>query len=182
MKLNRTGVAVGLAVGMLAGGAGGVLAANGGGTATATTTPGTAPWLMGGMCGMSMGRGASSQATMMTAAAGYLGLSQTELDAKLRAGESLADLAKAQGKSITGLVDAIVGAVKTRLDANSALTADQKAALLAQVATHAEVMVNVRHAAGTAAGRGAGIGHGPMGHGPMGHGMMAGGMMGGTWR
>jgi hypothetical protein len=178
MKLNRTGVAVGLAVGLLAGGAGGVLAANGGGPGAATTTRAAAGQI--GLCGMSMGRGATSQATMMTTAAAYLGLSQTELQAKLRAGESLADVAKAQGKSVTGLVDAIVGTVKTRLDANSALTAEQKAALLAQARTHVEAMVSVRHAAGAGPGMGAGM----MGHGPMtGAGMMGGGMMGGgTWR
>jgi hypothetical protein len=136
-----------------------------------------------GMCGLSMGRGATSQATMMTAAAAYLGLSQTELQANLRAGESLADVAKAQGKSVPGLVDAIVGTVKTRLDANTALTAEQKATLLAQVRTHVEAMVSVRHSAGAGAGMGAGMGHGPMtGGGMMGSGMMGSGMMGGVWR
>src|SRR5436190_1900894 len=50
------------------------------------------------------------------AAAKYLGLSRSALASRLRSGKSLADVAKAQGKSVTGLVSAIKDAVKTRLD------------------------------------------------------------------
>jgi hypothetical protein len=170
MKLNRTGVAVGLAVGLLAGGAGGVLAANGGRTAT---TPSTAVAQgMTGMCAMSI-----AGPTNMATAAEYLGLTQADLQARLRTGESLADVAKAQGKSVAGLEDAIVAALESRLDANTALTADQKAAILAQAKRHVSAMVTMSRGTGMGSGLGSGRFGGPgMGHG----GMMGAGMMGGA--
>jgi cyanate lyase len=47
----------------------------------------------------------------------YLGLSKTTLVAKLKQGQTLAQIATAQGKSPKGLVDALVGAAKVKLDA-----------------------------------------------------------------
>jgi polyhydroxyalkanoate synthesis regulator phasin len=49
-------------------------------------------------------------------AASYLGLSETELRAQLRDGKSLAQVARDRGKSVDGLVDALVAAAKERLD------------------------------------------------------------------
>ena len=172
MRLNRTSVAVGLTVGLLAGGAGGVLAATGG--STATTPSGAGVGQIAGICGMSFGGSA-----VFTAATGYLGLSQADLQTRLRAGESFADVAKAQGKSVSGLEDAILAAVKSDLDANTALTTEQKAAILAQAKNNVDRMVNTTHSSGM----GFGQGFGPAGH--MGQGrsqVMGGGMMGGMWR
>jgi hypothetical protein len=53
----------------------------------------------------------------MDAAAKYLGLTQVELRTQIAGGKTLADVAKAQGKSVDGLVSALVAAEKTALDA-----------------------------------------------------------------
>jgi hypothetical protein len=54
----------------------------------------------------------------LSAAASYLGLSQSDLLSQLRAGKTLAQIAGAtSGKSVDGLVDALVAAAKTKLDA-----------------------------------------------------------------
>ena len=50
------------------------------------------------------------------AAAAYLGLSEEEVHARLETGKSLADIAKDQGKSVDGLVDALVADAKKHLD------------------------------------------------------------------
>ena len=50
-----------------------------------------------------------------TSAASYLGVSPVTLRADLLRGETLADVAKAQGKSVDGLVAAMVAAEKTSL-------------------------------------------------------------------
>jgi hypothetical protein len=52
----------------------------------------------------------------LTAAAGYLGLSVPELLQKLSSGKSLADVAKAQGKSVDGLQQAMLADMKKHLD------------------------------------------------------------------
>ena len=44
----------------------------------------------------------------MAAAAAYLGLSRTVLQAQLQNGKALADVTAAQGKSVSGLEDAMV--------------------------------------------------------------------------
>ena len=49
-------------------------------------------------------------------AASYLGVTAAELRESLAEGQSLADVAEAEGKSVDGLVDALVGAAATRLD------------------------------------------------------------------
>jgi AraC-like DNA-binding protein len=48
--------------------------------------------------------------------AGYLGLTEIQLLADLRSGQSLAHIAKARGKSVSGLERAIITAEKARLD------------------------------------------------------------------
>jgi hypothetical protein len=50
-------------------------------------------------------------------AAGYLGLTDAQLGEQLRAGKSLADVAKAQGKSVSGLEAALKAGLRARLDA-----------------------------------------------------------------
>ena len=147
MKLNRkrvvTGlVATGLVAGALAGG-GVALASTGPAPAPATSTSAEPPYGLcagdfGGMHGMWFG-----QQPVMAAAAAYLGLSQTQLHTHLQAGKSLADVATAQGKPVSGLKNAILAAITSRINATSTLTADQKAGMLSQMKSHIDAMVNM---------------------------------------
>jgi hypothetical protein len=52
----------------------------------------------------------------LDAAAAYLGVDEDELRERMRDGETLADVAKDEGKSVDGLVTAIVAATTKRLD------------------------------------------------------------------
>ena len=171
MKLNRKGVTwaiAGLALaGALVGGAGIAVAATG--TPQSSRSPSSTSLVdppyghMGGMAGTGdmgdmagMGFGENSA---MAAAADYLGLSLTDLRAELQGGQSLADIAAAQGKSVSGLEDAMIAAMKTHLDANTTLTAEQKAAALAAMKSHLDVMVTATHSPGAGIGPlGAGMG------------------------
>lgn len=178
MRLNRKSVTVGLAglaiAGVLAGGAGIAVAATG--TPSAPSSTSSAAQLYGhmgghgdmdGMTGAGqvehMAEMAFGENSPMAAAAGYLGLSLTDLQAQLQVGQSLADVAAAQAKSVSGLEEAMLAAMTSNLDANTTQTADQQAAHLALVESHLDAMVNSTRSSG------AGIG-------PMGAGM--GGMMG----
>jgi hypothetical protein len=81
----------------------------------------------------------------LTAVTDYLGLTPAQLRTQLDSGKSLADVAKAQGKTVSGLEDAIVAAATKQLDADVAagrLTAAQEAALLAELESHVDEMVN----------------------------------------
>ena len=53
----------------------------------------------------------------LDAAASYLGLTEDELHSRLESGKTLAEVAKAQGKSVAGLKDAMVADAKKHLDA-----------------------------------------------------------------
>jgi polyhydroxyalkanoate synthesis regulator phasin len=53
----------------------------------------------------------------LDAAASYLGLTEPQLHSRLENGKTLAEIAKAQGKSVDGLKDAMVKDAKTHLDA-----------------------------------------------------------------
>jgi hypothetical protein len=57
-----------------------------------------------------------SRGSHLDAAATYLGVEEAQLRAALREGKSLADVAKAEGKSVKGLVDALVADEKKQLD------------------------------------------------------------------
>ena len=81
------------------------------------------------------------------AAAKYLGLSDSDLRAKLRAGDSLADVAKAQGKDVGGLQDAIVAAQKAELDkavADKKLTQSQADDVLGALKERVDDLVNAK--------------------------------------
>ena len=70
------------------------------------------------------------------AAAKYLGLTEAELRTRLQAGKSLADVAKAQGKTVEGLVQAMKDAEKAELDKavqSGKLTAAQEKQILANL-------------------------------------------------
>jgi hypothetical protein len=60
-------------------------------------------------------RGHSAGASL-SAAADYLGLTVEEIRERLADGETLAEIAKAEGKSVDGLVDAFLAEAKERLD------------------------------------------------------------------
>jgi hypothetical protein len=79
------------------------------------------------------------------AAASYLGLTGAELRAQLESGKTMADVAKAQGKSVDGLVSALVADEKKELDAAVAdgrLTQAQADAMLAESKARFTDMVN----------------------------------------
>jgi hypothetical protein len=163
MKMNRKGIVLGAAALGIA-----AALATGIGVAQAETQPtpqapnsAAQQYGHGGMYGMMAG-----QNTCLTAAASYLGLSQTDLQTQLRAGRSLADIAKAQGRSVSGLQDAMLAAAKSALDANTTLTAEQKAANLAWMKSQIENMVNSTRMFGAGGGMMGGQGRGM--HGMMG--------------
>ena len=69
----------------------------------------------------------------LESAAGYIGITEAQLRTELESGKSLAQIATAHGKSVDGLIDALVAAAKNKLDdAVSAgrLTKDQETEML----------------------------------------------------
>jgi hypothetical protein len=81
----------------------------------------------------------------LDAAADYLGLTRAELGKQLMNGRSLADVAKAEGKSVDGLEQALVEAAKSDLDravADGRLTDSQRDELLRRLQEHVDELVN----------------------------------------
>ena len=81
----------------------------------------------------------------LAAAATYLGLTETELQTQLTAGKTLADVAKAHGKTVAGLVSALVADEKKELDAAVSagrLTQAQADAMLANAGQRFTDLVN----------------------------------------
>jgi hypothetical protein len=90
--------------------------------------------------GHGLGRGAD-----LSTAASYLGVTVADLQGSLASGKSLADVAKAQGKSVSGLVSVLVDPAKQRLDdAVSAgrLSDAQRKSILADLQQRIEDLVN----------------------------------------
>lgn len=78
-------------------------------------------------------------------AAGYLGLTDAALRAELSSGKSLADVAKAKGKSVDGLIDTLVAAATKRIDAAVAagrVTSEQATRMKADLKKHVTLLVN----------------------------------------
>ena len=99
----------------------------------------------------------------LSAAAAYLGLSESDLQTQLASGKSLADIAKAQGKSVDGLVAALLAAEKKELDAAVAagrLTQTQADQMLANAKQRLTGMVNGTMTGHWGMGPGGGMGHG----------------------
>jgi hypothetical protein len=97
-----------------------------------------------------------------SAAAAYLGISASTLQTDLAGGKTLAEVAKAQGKTVDGLVSAMVAATRKQLDAAVAsgrFTKQQEATIVAGLQQRDTAMVN-----GTRTGRG-GFGGGGFGGG-----------------
>lgn len=147
----------------------------GAGSALAATSAPQAPWSVGsdrgpgwgGMmdpddCPMRGGGGAYGARSGISAAAAYLGLSTDALFDQMRSGKSLADVATAQGKSVSGLEEAMLANVKKNLDANTYLTAQQKADALARAQERIHLMVTTAHTPGSGFGGGMMGGRGGM--------------------
>jgi hypothetical protein len=124
-----------------------------------------------GLGGLFMGRGhghgPGGPAGHLDDAAAYLGLTAAELRTKLQAGSTLAEVAKAEGKTVAGLKAALLASEKKELDAAVAsgrLTQAQADEILADAGTRFDDMINGTMPQG-----------GPRGHGPGGHGMFGSG-------
>jgi hypothetical protein len=85
----------------------------------------------------------------LSAAATYLGVTTSVLQTDLRGGQTLAQVATAQGKTVDGLVSALVTAEKTHLDADvtaGKITAAQEATIESTLTQRVTDAVNgVRH-------------------------------------
>lgn len=87
----------------------------------------------------------------LLAAAGYLGLSTNALRTQLASAQTLAQIAKAQGKTVDGLVAAMVTASHKALDTavgNGYLTQQQAAFIQANLAARLKAFVNGTRARG----------------------------------
>jgi hypothetical protein len=151
-KRMLTGLAVaGVLAGALAGG--GVALADSGGSApatasvaaaaapAATVTPAAGTVARGGVRFL---RRARAGRLVLRTSASYLGLTPAALRTELRAGKSLASIASAEGKSVSGLENAIVAAAVKRIDA-SKLTPARKAAVIADVKANVGAFVTTTH-------------------------------------
>jgi Arc/MetJ-type ribon-helix-helix transcriptional regulator len=81
----------------------------------------------------------------LSAAADYLGLTQAELGTKLNDGRTLANIAKARGKSVDGLKQAILDEAKKKLDQlveDGELTRAEADAMLARMKSHIDDLVD----------------------------------------
>lgn len=113
------------------------------------------------------GPGHAGRGDVLAAAASYLGLTEVELREQL-AERTLAEVAKDEGKSVSGLVDAMVAAAEKSIDqavADGKLTKEQADQIKAGLEEHMTERVNGE------------LGRGPGSHGP-GFGRMGEGHMG----
>ena len=95
------------------------------------------------------------------AAATYLGVTEAKLRTSLEDGDTLAEIAKAKGKTAAGLVDALVAAAKADLDdkvAAGRITAAQRTSIVADLESRMDDVVNGELSFGF---RGHGPGFGP---------------------
>jgi hypothetical protein len=83
----------------------------------------------------------------LDAAADYLGLTEAQLARRLANGSTLADVARAEGKSVDGLEQALVDEASAQLDravADRRLTADERDRILSDIEEHVGDLVNGR--------------------------------------
>jgi polyhydroxyalkanoate synthesis regulator phasin len=81
----------------------------------------------------------------LSAAADYLGLTEAELRTKLNTGQTLADIAKARGKSVGGLKQAILNEAEEKLDQlveDGELTQVEADDMLARLKSHIDDLVD----------------------------------------
>jgi hypothetical protein len=106
--------------------------------------PGFAPGGPGGPGGPGFGGMRGPFGAGLDAAAGALGMTRAELLQQLRAGKSIADVAKAKGKSTDDVKAAIKAAVTKQLDADvnaGRITADQRQHVLGELDEHLDDLV-----------------------------------------
>ena len=106
--------------------------------------------------GPGYGQGVMAGGVVMDAAAQYIGVTETALAAERHDGKSLAQIATAHGKTVSGLETALVTAFKANLDkavAAGRLTEAQATQVLANFKAQVSVMVQ-RTATGPANGAG----------------------------
>jgi len=81
----------------------------------------------------------------LSGAAEYLGLTEAELHERLRDGQSLAEIAKAQGKSVDGLRQTLLAGAKEKLDEavqDGRITAEQRDDMLEKLEADLDDIVN----------------------------------------
>jgi len=118
-------------------GAGGAIAASG----SSSGSPSSAARAQ---CGPG-GAGLGPRAGFVNAVATYLGVTKAELRTARENGTSLAELATQQGKTVSGLKQAIYNAAKTDLDkavAAGRVTAAQETSMLSGLQSHLDDIVN----------------------------------------
>jgi hypothetical protein len=167
MKLNKRTLAAVAATGVASGALafGGVALATTSSTATPATataalaatpaaTPAVTPTSAAGWCGGGpggtglSGYGLLAGQQVMKATAAYLGLSQDQLLSQLQSGKSLAAVATAQHKPVSGLKTAILAAATSQVNASTRLSAAQKADMISELKSHLDAIVNATHPAG----------------------------------
>jgi hypothetical protein len=87
----------------------------------------------------------------LDAAATYIGVTTTQLQTDLQNGQTLADVAKAQGKTVDGLVTAMVASASSKLDAAvkaGTLTQSQADSIKTDLTQHVTDLVNGTRPAG----------------------------------
>jgi hypothetical protein len=110
-----------------------------------------------GLGGPGFGRHHGGHGVHFDAAASFLGLTEETLRTRLESGETLAEAAKAEGKTVDGLVDALVADEKKELDAAVAagrITAAQRTHILAGLEDRITAVVNGEAGFGFRHGRG----------------------------
>jgi hypothetical protein len=118
-------------------GAGSAIAASGGSKSSSTASASRT-------CGPG-GPGLGPRAGSIEAVADYLGLTKTELRTARENGTTLAQLATQQGKSVSGLKQAIYDAAKADLDkavAAGRITSAHETSMLSRLQSHLDDMVN----------------------------------------
>ncbi len=118
-----------------------------------------------GFAGPHGGLGHHGRLAELDSAAAYLGISENALRTELVAGTSLADVAQAKGKSVDGLVTALVEAATKKIDAAvtaGRLTKEQATTMKADLKQRVTDLVNGTRPEGfgPGSGRGMGPGHG----------------------
>jgi len=108
---------------------------------------GGVPFFGGGVAhrGSGFGFGHHGGPASLAAAAKYLGLTEAELRTQLESGKTLAEIAKAQGKTVDGLEKALTADTKAKLDAAvkaGTITQAQADDLLKRTTDHLDDLVN----------------------------------------
>jgi hypothetical protein len=95
--------------------------------------------------GMGFHKGVHGFGASLDAAATYLGLTEAQLRTQIESGKSLADVAKAQGKSVAGLKQAMLDSIQSKLDQavkDGKLTAVQRDDIMTKVEASIDDLIN----------------------------------------